>query len=424
MFDVIEAEKRVIGSVVFGLEKSTLSELLRLLDATDFTVRDHKHLWWCIQNLVSRGEDVDELTLSSESTEAHVTPASLSILTDQLVSTTNVMTSARMVLQAARGRRATARFRALADQVEKHQHDGETLDDAISQAAQLHGSVQRRHPAMSELVDEYYDHLEARMRGEQEPFSSGIQQLDAVMAGGIRPGEMWVVGGRPGTGKSALVTQIAWRAAKRGQSVWFASCEMAARDVIERVICAELRLSSQKLRSPQRLTSTERASIAGLTTTLKRDNWYIRAYGSPTVDTIKADALRHKAVHGLDCIVVDYLQLLGGTSRSSYERVSEASRQLKALAIDLEVPVIALAQLRRSQDDSEPSMSDLKDSGQIEQDADVITLLHETREGGVDLLVDKQRSGARRIRLALQFRGDHYTFYAPGDAPPAYKYGC
>jgi replicative DNA helicase len=232
-----------------------------------------------------------------------------------------------------------------------------------------------------------------------------------MLSGGFRPGELIVLAGRPGCGKSTLAQQIAWTRAKAGSSVWFASCEMSSVLCLERLLASEARVASTAVHSGK-LASTDWSKLAGAVDRILRvSSMYVQAYSGGTVSDIRLDALRHRAKHGLHCVVVDYLQLLRGPGRTKYERVSEVSTGLKQLGLELDVPVLALCQLRRLESaNARPTMADLRDSGQIEQDADTILLLHrDDKSPTVECIVEKQRSGPTG-EIELVFDKAIYTF--------------
>jgi replicative DNA helicase len=247
-------------------------------------------------------------------------------------------------------------------------------------------------------------------KGQPRGLSTGYRELD-VLTGGLREGQLIVVGGRPGMGKSALLINMCDRMAAAGSPVLLFSLEMPAKSIANRIVMARARANSARVRLGA-ISASEAKTLGNHFFKLADQPLYIDEARGANIMDIRGRARRDLRRHGIKAVFVDYAQLLEAKGyNTSYERVSAVSRGLKAMALELGVPVIAAAQVGRKADersDTRPKMSDLKDSGSLEQDADIIILLH--REGyyeagsGADstdnqdaeMIVAKHREGQTR----------------------------
>jgi replicative DNA helicase len=262
------------------------------------------------------------------------------------------------------------------------------------------------------VVDEAAAEIEAAIANKGKPrgLATGFRDLD-VLTGGLREGQLVVVGGRPGMGKSALLINMCDRMAAAGTPVLLFSLEMPKKSIANRIVMARARANSARVRLGA-ISQVEAKSLGNHFFKLGDQPLYIDEARGASIMDIRGRARRDIRRHGIKAIFVDYAQLLEAKGyNTSYERVSAVSRGLKAMALELGVPVIAAAQVGRKADertDTRPKMSDLKDSGSLEQDADIIVLLH--REGyyeagsGADstdnqdaeMIVAKHREGQTR----------------------------
>lgn len=251
--------------------------------------------------------------------------------------------------------------------------------------------------------------------------STGFLDLDAV-TGGLKPGQLIVIAGRPGLGKSTLAVDMARAASvKHGKTSVIFSLEMSETELRDRIISAEAKVRLVDLKTPHTLQPSDYDRIAEAAKRIAQGGALaIDDTASSTVAQIRAKARRIKARHGLHLIVVDYLQLMtsGRRAESRQVEVSEFSRQLKILGKELEVPVVALSQLNRGPEqrqDKRPMLSDLRESGALEQDADMVILVHRpevyeddsARGGEADLILAKHRGGpTSTVTVAQQL---HYS---------------
>ena len=245
--------------------------------------------------------------------------------------------------------------------------------------------------------------------------ATGFTDLDR-MTSGFQPGDLVILAARPSMGKTALALNVAqYVALKKGLPVGIFSLEMSKQQLLMRFLCAESLVDAHKVRTGYIGKDDFRQLIDALAS-VTRAPLYIDDSSSLTIMEMRAKARRLKAEHGLSLLIVDYLQLMSGYGRveNRVQEISGISRGLKALAKELEVPVIALSQLSRApeqrQGDHRPQLSDLRESGSIEQDADVVLFIYreevykrdEENEGKADLIISKQRNGPiGNVKLAF-----------------------
>lgn len=292
---------------------------------------------------------------------------------------------------------------------------GEMLDQferdalAIRQQLSNDGEEKTLGTALGELITAYES-------GASRGLMTGFRDLDRIL-GGLKPQQLVILAARPSVGKTALALNIADHLAGQGVPVGFFSLEMASRELAERLMCARARIDSSAFRSGSP-NQRELQAFVGTAAALSKAPLYISDKGGLTMAQLASRARRMVQRHGIKLLAVDYLGLLrsGEKSRNRYEETSLISQGLKALAKELNLPVLALAQLNRDseREDREPRLSDLRDSGSIEQDADIVALLHRGRPMACDpqpvrLIVAKHRAGRTGI-VDLVF-GREFTLF-------------
>ncbi|MEY8565167.1 replicative DNA helicase [Corynebacteriaceae bacterium 7-707] len=281
---------------------------------------------------------------------------------------------------------------------------------AVAQAqaamAEVPASEQTHTQAVSDVLEDVMDDLESPTGGE--PIPTGFYDLDRLTNGGLRPGQLVIAGARPGQGKTTLALDLLRHAAlrERKPALMF-SLEMSNREVTQRILSAESQVPFVKMQRRE-LVPSDWDAMTRAVGPIEGAPLIVNDDPATTMVTIQATARRLAQQHDLGLIVVDYLQLLtsGTKSESRQQEVSGFSRQLKLLAKDLEVPVVAAAQLNRGVesrgDDATPRLSDLRESGSIEQDADIVMFIHRPdqkdpdgkRGGEADIIVAKHRGGS------------------------------
>lgn len=406
-----EAEADVLGAVLY--DGSVLNELGHVLTAADFLSARGQAIYTAATDLHVAGKPVTLVSVTDRLREMNQLekaggPAYLAQLMEGVFGSGLAMYYAQIVRSRSQQRRALRLVSDAAATLRRSSDKWTTEVDDLQQ--QLFTLMQaRRHPTtrpMAELVPQEYDRLQALWRRRQmgEPVSTGVPtgfpKLDRIL-GGLHAGELIIIAGRPGQGKTTLQTDLAQRLAGRGQRVLFFSLEMGGQAILMKWIAALSRVPLQRIRQgdfrPGEVLDIGRAcdELARLPILVDDD---------PALRIFDMRARVRQAVNGAGpCVVfVDYLQRMSAVTapgKSRREEVDEIAAGLKTIAREMSVPVLATAQLSRSVElrgeDAEPRLSDLRESGRIEAEADVVTFLHRTRanDGTVKLLVRKHRMG-------------------------------
>lgn len=428
--DVI-AEQSVLGGML--LSKDAISEVVEILRERDFYRPAHELIYDAIVDLYSRGEPADPVTVSAELTKrGDLTRAGGAPYLHTLISSVPTAANASYYAKIIRER---AIMRRLVEAGTKIVQLGYTIegevDDAVNAAqAEVYAVTERRaaedYIQLSELLPAAFDEIEKISSGVMgEGVKSGFKDLDALTHG-FHPGNMIVLAARPAVGKSTLGLDIArYASIHKGDTSVIFSLEMSRSEITMRMLSAEARVPLNNIRAGS-LTDGEWARMARRMGEISEAPMFIDDSPNLSLMEIRAKARRLKQRHNLKLIVIDYLQLMTSGKRveNRQQEVSEFSRQLKLLAKELNVPVIAISQLNRSPEqraDKKPMLSDLRESGSIEQDADVVILLHrddlydqQNRSGEADLIVAKHRNGpTRTITVSAQLHFARFTDMAP-----------
>ncbi len=417
----VESEQATLGAVL--IDGTAWAQISSLVRAADFHRPDHRLIFEAIGELAGRGTVHDVVTVASHLERTRrLEDAGGLVYLSQLARDTptaaNVSAYARLVRDAAALRRL-ARFGA---DLERQVSDsrGRSADEILAEATRRLIELQTSARASGGLVSseqlarELIEDLDRRSE-KRIGLSLGLGDLDEL-TGGLEPGDLVVIGARPGMGKTSLLVSVAEHVA-RSTVVAVFSAEMPAQQLMRRHVAHLGRVSQTKLRRAEQLTAEDWDAIAPAASEIGRRRLWIDATPLPHLTHIRAEAFALKARVGLGLVLVDYLQLVQGSGRNRYEQLREVAYGLKALAKDLGVPVLALAQLNRdveSRDHKRPHMADLRDSGAIEEAADIIGLLYS--EGYYDpkfqmrdvleCQIGKNRNGERGECL-WQFAGAH-----------------
>jgi replicative DNA helicase len=428
--DVI-AEQSVLGGML--LSKDAISEVVEILRERDFYRPAHELIYDAIIDLYSRGEPADPVTVSAELTKrGDLTRAGGAPYLHTLISSVPTAANASYYAKIIRERAIMRRLVEAGTKIVQlgYTVEGE-VDDAVNAAqAEVHAVTERRaaedYIQLSELLPAAFDEIEKISSGVMgEGVKSGFKDLDALTHG-FHPGNMIVLAARPAVGKSTLGLDIArYASIHKGDTSVIFSLEMSRSEITMRMLSAEARVPLNNIRSGS-LTDEEWARMARRMGEISEAPMFIDDSPNLSLMEIRAKARRLKQRHNLKLIVIDYLQLMTSGKRveNRQQEVSEFSRQLKLLAKELNVPVIAISQLNRSPEqrsDKKPMLSDLRESGSIEQDADVVILLHrddlydqQNRSGEADLIVAKHRNGpTRTITVSAQLHFARFTDMAP-----------
>jgi replicative DNA helicase len=409
-----EAERAVVGAIL--IDKSALPVVLDTLKPSDFYTDAHGRILEAIIALQDRGQPPDLVLLANElrshgALEKVGGTGYLCELSDSTPSAANVMHYCRIVKEKAVTR---AIVEAAQRMIEKaHTLNGDGTDALIAYAQKELLSVSLNGSGaggleLREIVKRSFLEMEERHRaGNALPgLSTGFAGLD-TMTGGLKRGLLYDFAGRPGTGKTAIAVQIGRKVAGSGNPVVIFSLEMPSAELSQRLLSAETGIDGHKL-SRGYLGADQWQKVAECSGTLAQLPITIDDTGGLPIDRLMARARRLKIEKRIELIIVDYLQLVRPSQRwgTREAEVAEVSRSLKALAKEIDCPVICAAQLNRKIEErtnKTPGLSDLRESGAIEQDADVIIFLREADDGGsTEIAIGKNRQGPTG-RVALIF---------------------
>ncbi len=409
----IDSEKAVLGSIL--LRKDALNEIEDAINGDSFYVEKHKILFETMLELVSRNEPIDMLSLSTKLSEKKMLEAvgGNKYIAD-IVNSVPSSTNARYYAEIVQKKYILRSLIDSADYIselafdENDEHMDEILDQAEKRIFSVVSSPKnQKFVALKDALPEAWERLEKlhEHKGMLRGLPTGFKDLDAILSG-LQKQDLIILAARPSVGKTTLALDIARMAATlHGKSVGIFSLEMSTQQLIDRMLSAESKVNAWKLRTGGISTDNEFSLLRDSIDRLSKAQIHIDDKSANTIVGMKAAARRLKAEKGLDLIVVDYLQLMS-TSKSydnMVNQVTEISRSLKALAKELDVPVLALSQLSRAVEarGGKPRLSDLRDSGSIEQDADVVMFIHREDKGKdesertniAEILIEKHRNG-------------------------------
>ncbi len=424
--DVI-AEQSVLGGML--LSKDAISDVVEILRERDFYRPAHELIYDAIIDLYGRGEPADPVTVSAELTKrGDLVRAGGAPYLHTLISSVPTAANAGYYAKIIRERAIMRRLVEAGTKIVQlgYTDEGE-VDDAVDQAqAEVFAVTERREAddyiQLSQLLPAALDEIEKISAGiVGQGVKTGFKDLDAL-TNGFHPGNMIVLAARPAVGKSTLGLDIArYASIHKGETSVIFSLEMSRSEITMRMLSAEARVPLNNIRSGN-LNEEEWSRMARRMGEISQAPMFIDDSPNLSLMEIRAKSRRLKQRHNLKLIVIDYLQLMTSGKRveNRQQEVAEFSRQLKILAKELNVPIVAISQLNRSPEqraDKKPMLSDLRESGSIEQDADVVILLHredlydsQNRSGEADLIVAKHRNGpTRTITVSAQLHFARFT---------------
>jgi replicative DNA helicase len=422
------AEQSTLGAMLISTD--AVAAVFGLINGKDFYAPKHELIFEAIVTLFGQGEPTDVITITDQLLKTDsLTRAGgadyLHTLTSIVPTAANVEYYAEIVQEKAILRRLVEVGTKIAQS--GYANIGE-VDDLVNQAQtavyQVTAGVRaQEYAALEESIKAAVDDMEAAEKrdGELVGVPTGFLELDN-MTHGLHPGQLVIVAARPAVGKSTLALDFARHAAiKKHKAVIFFSLEMSRSEIAMRMLSAETQIPLQNMRKGS-MTETDWARIADVRSKISDAPLYIDDSPNLTMVEIRAKSRRIAERVGLQMIVIDYLQLLtsGKKVESRQQEVSEFSRALKLLAKELGVPLIAISQLNRKSEeakDKKPDISQLRESGSLEQDADVVILLHRPdmgekehdRAGEADLILAKQRNGPTGT-ITVAFQGQYSRF--------------
>jgi replicative DNA helicase len=425
----VDAEVAVLGAML--LDSAAIGVAAELLDETSFYRGPHRKIFRAVMNLFARDEAVDLVTLTQELKRTKDLDdvggaAYLSTVIGSVATTANVRYHAKIVLEKA----VLRRLINVATEITQEAYDsggeaGDILDRAehmIFEIAQA--KVRRDFVPMREILKHSFEVIQ-ELYDKKEHITgvpTGFDDLDALTSG-FQRSDLVVIAGRPSMGKTAFALNVAAHAAiEKGIPVAIFSLEMGKEQLVQRMLCSEARVDAHKLRTGY-LADRHWSSLTTAAGLLSESQIYIDDTPAMTVLEMRSKARRLKAESDVGLVIVDYLQLMRGLGRpeNRQQEISEISRSLKALAKELEVPVLALSQLSRAVEtrggDKRPILSDLRESGAIEQDADVVAFIYRAEQyertpeniGVAEVIIGKQRNGPTGV-VRLQFSSECTRF--------------
>ncbi|WP_285728013.1 replicative DNA helicase [Psychromicrobium xiongbiense] len=423
------AEQSVLGGML--LSKDAIADVVEVLRGQDFYRPAHESIYEAILDLYGRGEPADAVTVADELTKRQeITKVGGPAYLHQLIQSVPTAANAGFYAQIVSERAVLRRLVNAGTKIVQlgYANDGEVEDIVNAAQAEIFAVAERRsaedYVPLGDVMEAAMDEIEAAgHRGQGlSGVPTGFYDLDELTHG-LHGGQMIVIAARPAVGKSTFALDIARSAAiKHQMATVFFSLEMSRTEIAMRLMSAEATIQLQDLRKGT-VKDEQWAKIAKVMGPLNEAPLYIDDSPNMSLMEIRAKCRRLKQQHNLKLVVLDYLQLMSSGKRveSRQQEVSEFSRALKLLAKELEVPVIALSQLNRGSEqrtDKRPQVSDLRESGSIEQDADMVILLHRediydkesSRAGEADVIVAKHRNGPTKT-IVVGFQG-HYSRFS------------
>ena len=418
-----EAEEAVVGAVLINPE--VYYDVAQFLQADDFYIHRHKWIWDAFTRLHEQRTPIDMLTLSEELDRVSQLgelggPAYLTALINQVPTSLNAESYGRIV-EAHSIRRKMINA---ANQIAALAYNEESLVDTVMDEAEkaVFNVSERRlkHDLVpiSSVLSEYYDRIDDLAKRDEEIFGvpTGFFDLDKLLSG-LQPSDLLIIAGRPGQGKSGFLLSVAKNAAlthKKHVAVF--SLEMSNEQVVQRLMAQETGIDSQRLRTGK-LAEEEWPLFTHAIEVFSDTKIFLDDTPAITPLQLRTKCRRLHMEYGLDLVIIDYLQLMGGDTRNDnrVQEVSYISRNLKVLARELNVPVLAAAQLSRAveqRSDKRPVLSDLRESGSLEQDADIVMFIYRpdqyekdtVKQNVAEIIVAKHRNGPVGS-VELIFRG-------------------
>jgi replicative DNA helicase len=410
----LEAERSVLGAIL--LDDKAIHPAMEILRKEDFYLESHRRIFGKMFALTADGTAIDMVTLKeelqrSDELESAGGAAYLASLTDGLPRAVNIEHYSQIVKGKALLRRLIQISNEMMVRSYQAEESAETiLDDTEKAIFEIaNRQFQKGFAPIDSLVSSVYKHIEevANRKSLITGVETGFTELDRMTAG-FHPSDLVIVAARPGLGKTSLCLNIAqFVALKKHQSVGIFSLEMSKEQLVKRLLCAEAEIDSHKVNTGF-LNKEDWIKLGQAAGSLSQAKMFIDDTAGMTITELRSKARRLSLEHGLDLLIVDYLQLMSGSSQRIENRtqeISQISRGLKALAKEISVPVVAISQLNRAiearRGDHRPQLSDLRESGSIEQDADIVMFifredaLNLAEEGGgvAEIIIGKQRNG-------------------------------
>ena len=406
-----EAEKSVIGAML--LENQAINEVMGKIKAKDFYIEENKILFEIITNMFDNGDEVDLVKVrervNAKGLSEKIPTTYITNLCNRLATTANVLDHVKIIEEKSILRKIILTSREMNDlgyqeekPLQKILDKIETKVFDITDSKQVKG-FDNAHDILLETLSDLEEKYASD--GDITGLPTGFRDLDN-MTSGFQDSDLVIIAARPSMGKTALALNIAQHVAlNHDKNVGVFSLEMSKSQLMQRVLCSEAKVNNHRLRTGN-LADDDWDKITKVSNEIANSGLHIDDTPSLSVMEAKAKARRLKASEGLDILFIDYLQLMegAGDANSRQQEIAKISRSLKNLARELDIPVVALSQLNRAveqRNDKRPRMSDIRSSGAIEQDADIIAFLYRDeyynpdteREGITEIILGKQRNG-------------------------------
>ena len=430
----IDLEEAVLGALI--LEKDALVNVMHLLKPDFFYKDNHKEIYSSVVDLFNNSEPVDLLTVTNrlrENGKLEFCGGAYYIteLTSKVNSAAHIEAHSRIIIEKAIKRELIR----IATEIHQNSYDDqidafEDMDNNMAELMKLSESlIGTDDPEIKKATFRVYQELEkAKKEGRVLGMRTGFVDIDRA-SGGFVPGNLIIIAARPGMGKTAFIICIA-KYISLTDPVGIFSLEMTKGELISRLICGESRVSYDKFRRPKEITKTELGRIQTATTLVGDLKMYIYDKGNITFQELRSRAIMLKKKFDIKILILDYLQLMQmEKGMNKNDGTGEITKGLKALSKELKIPIVALSQLNRACEtrggDKKPQLADLRDSGNIEQDADTVAFLYRAEyygfrptdrdgqplsEGTTEVIFEKHRHGSPGA-IKLIFKGEYMSFY-------------
>ncbi|MBA4336557.1 replicative DNA helicase [bacterium] len=428
----LEAEKSTLGALL--IDKDAIIKIADLVTAEDFYHEKHASIYRTIIELFEKRQPIDVLTVTSlleDKKELDMIGGASYIadLTSEVPTASHIFQYGTIVKQKAILRKL---LKAGDTIVGLGYKETEEIEDLLEEAEKALFSVSQtfikdRFVHVKDVLSQTYEKLadlhDPDSKEKYRGIPTGFRDLDNLLSG-MQPSDLVIIAARPSMGKTAFALNIAQNVARNNKSVGMISLEMSKEQLVERMFCSLLGVDSWKMRTGK-LTDEDFGRIGGIMDELNSMKFYIDDSIGGSITELKSKARRLQMENGLDMLIVDYLQLMSngkssGNMSNRVQEISDISRALKGLARELRIPVIALSQLSRAVElrpSKVPQLSDLRESGAIEQDADVVMMLYREdyyeedsdRAGITDIYIRKHRNGPTG-RIELGFKKEQMKF--------------
>jgi len=407
----LDIEKTILGSMLIDNEAAV--NAMELLDESCFYATANQRIFLCMREMFEKNIPIDVITVADilrkkEWLESVGQETYLGELAESITTSGNIQYYSGILIEKATLRQMIS----IAAEITTNCFDPEKDPQAVLDGAEAkifgvsEARIKNKFESIRELLPHTFEEIEGYSKGTFKGVMTGFKELDD-MTTGLGKGDLVILAGRPAMGKTALALSLALNTAvhhKNATAIF--SLEMSKAQLVQRMLCSEARVNMHQLRSGT-LPKRDLPKLSFAAGPLSEAPIFIDDTPSISVLELRAKARRLKAQHGLNLIVIDYLQLMGSTGHveSRQQEISQISRALKGVAKELDIPIIALSQLSRaveSRTDHRPQLSDLRESGAIEQDADIVLFVYrdevynkedENVKGRGEIIIGKQRNG-------------------------------